>query len=77
MLTVKAPKRHRVTRPVRSETGTLTTLDLYDYTLVVIGTGHLADHAHVAAVDPHTHRSYYPVPASSNGHPGRLERQPS
>ena len=59
---------------VAIEIGTLTTLDLHDYTLVVNGAGHLADNAHVVAVDPHTHRSYYPVPASSNGHPGRLER---
>ena len=62
---------------VAAESGTLTTLDLHDHTLGVTGSGHLADNAHVVAVDPTTHRSYYPVPAGSDGHPALLEREPS
>jgi DNA-binding beta-propeller fold protein YncE len=62
---------------VAAESGTLTTLDLRDHTLAVTGSGHLADGAHVVAVDAGTHRSYYPVPAGSNGYPALLERQPT
>jgi DNA-binding beta-propeller fold protein YncE len=62
---------------VAAESGILTTLDLHDHTLTVTGSGHLADDAHVVAVDPTTHRSYYPVPTGSNGHPALLEREPS
>ena len=62
---------------VAAESGILTTLDLHDHTLVVTGSGHLADNAHVVAVDPTTHRSYYPVPTGSFGHPALLEREPS
>ena len=62
---------------VAAESGTLTTLDLRDHTVAVTGSGRVADGAHVVAVDPNTHRSYYPVPAGSNGHPVLLEREPS
>jgi DNA-binding beta-propeller fold protein YncE len=62
---------------VAAESGTITTLDLRDHTLAVTGSGHLADGAHVVAVDPNTHRSYYPVPAGSNGRPALLEREPA
>jgi DNA-binding beta-propeller fold protein YncE len=62
---------------VAAESGTLTTLDLHGHTLVVSGSGHLADGAHVVTVDSDIHRSYYPVPAGSNGHPALLEREPS
>jgi DNA-binding beta-propeller fold protein YncE len=61
---------------VAAESGTLTTLDLQDHTLAVSGSGHLAEGAHVVAVNIDTHRSYYPVPAGSNGHPSLLEREP-
>ena len=37
---------------VAAESGTLTTLDLRDHTLAVTGLGHLANGAHVVAVDP-------------------------
>lgn len=69
MLTAKAPVLHWVIGEcpdvlayddkgahrlyVAIEIGTLSMLDLHDYTLVVTGTGHLADNAHVVAVDPH------------------------
>lgn len=69
------PSAHRLS--VAAESGTLTTLDLRDHTLVVTGSGHLADGAHVVAVDAGTHRSYYPIPAGSNGHPALLVREPS
>jgi hypothetical protein len=62
---------------VAAESGTLTTLDLHDRTLAVSGSGHLADDAHVVAVDIDTHRSYYPVRAGTGGHPALLEREPS
>jgi DNA-binding beta-propeller fold protein YncE len=62
---------------VAAESGTLTMLDLRDHKLAVTGSGHLAGNAHVVAVDPTTHRSYYPVPTGSNGHPALLEREPS
>ncbi len=57
------PSAHRLY--MAAESGTLTTFDLRDHTLAVIGSGHLADGAHVVAVDAGTHRSYYPVPAST------------
>ena len=69
------PAGHRLY--VAAESGTLTTLDRHDRTLAVTESGHLADNAHVVAVDPTTHRSYYPVPAGSDGHPALLEREPS
>lgn len=63
MLTAKAPVLHWVIGEcpdvlayddkgahrlyVAIEIGTLSMLDLHDYTLVVTGTGHLADNAHV------------------------------
>ena len=62
---------------VAAESGILTTLDLRDHTVAVTGSGRVADGAHVVAVDPTTHRSYYPVPAGSNGHPALLEREPT
>jgi DNA-binding beta-propeller fold protein YncE len=69
------PAAHRLY--VAAESGTVTTLDLRDHRMAVTGSGHLADGAHVVAVDAGTHRSYYPVPAGSNGHPALLEREPT
>jgi DNA-binding beta-propeller fold protein YncE len=63
---------------VAAESGTLTMLDLlHGHVLVVAGSGHLADDAHVVAVDPNTHRSYYPVQAGATGPPAVLEREPN
>jgi DNA-binding beta-propeller fold protein YncE len=62
---------------VAGESGIVTTLDLHGHNLAVTGSGHLADNAHVVAVDPNTHRSFYPVPAGANGHPALLEREPA
>ena len=69
------PAGHRLY--VAAESGTRTPLDRPDRTLAVTESGHLAVNAHVVAVDPTTHRSYYPVPAGSDGHPALLEREPS
>jgi DNA-binding beta-propeller fold protein YncE len=61
---------------VAAESGTVTVLDLRDQrTLTVTGAGHLADGAHVVAVDPGTHHSYYPVPAGANGGPALLDQE--
>jgi hypothetical protein len=40
----------------------------------VLGSGHLADGAHVVAVDPTTHHSFYPVPQGADGRPALLEQ---
>ncbi|MFJ9909513.1 YncE family protein [Streptomyces sp. NPDC101152] len=62
---------------VAAESGWVTTADHRDRHLTVTGRAHLADGAHVVAVDPTTHRSYYPVPHGSGGHPALLIYQPS
>jgi DNA-binding beta-propeller fold protein YncE len=61
---------------VAAESGWLSVLDLHDRHLSVAGSDHLADGAHVVALDPSTHHSYYPIPAGSDGHPALLERGP-
>jgi DNA-binding beta-propeller fold protein YncE len=61
---------------VAAESGTVTILDLRDRKLTVAGSGHLADGAHVVAVDPGTHHSFYPVPAGALGRPALLEQEP-
>jgi hypothetical protein len=45
--------------------------------MTVTGSGHLADGAHVVAVDPGSHHSFYPVPAGANGRPALLEQEPA
>ena len=62
---------------VAAESGDVTILDAQRGRLVVTGSAHLADGAHVVALDPATHHSYYPVPAGSEGHPALLERAPA
>ncbi|OBF25638.1 hypothetical protein A5724_04455 [Mycobacterium sp. ACS1612] len=59
---------------VAAESGTVTVLELRDRALTLLGSGHLADGAHVVAVDPTTHRSFYPVPNGPDGHPVLLVR---
>ena len=59
---------------VADESGTVTVLDVRDRALYPKGSGHLADGAHVVAIDPTTHRSFYPVPNGSDGHPVLLVR---
>jgi DNA-binding beta-propeller fold protein YncE len=61
---------------VAAESGMVTVLDLRGGRTSVAGSGYLAGGAHVVAVDPDTHHSYYPVPAGADGHPALLEREP-
>ncbi|MFF4041223.1 YncE family protein [Streptomyces sp. NPDC001816] len=61
---------------VAAESGWVTTADNRNGHLTVTGRAHLADGAHVVAVDPTTHRSYYPVPHGSDGHPAPLVYRP-
>jgi DNA-binding beta-propeller fold protein YncE len=62
---------------VAAESGEVTTLDRQAGAFVVTGSAHLANAAHVVALDPTTHRSYYPVPSGSSGHPALLEAAPT
>ncbi len=47
---------------VAAESGTVTILHQHDKIVTLVSSGHLADGAHVVAVDPITHRSYHPIP---------------
>lgn len=62
---------------VACESGWLTTLDVHDRRTSITGSSHLADGAHVVAVDPATHRSYYPLSSGANGHPALVVLQPT
>ncbi|MER6568538.1 YncE family protein [Streptomyces sp. NPDC001093] len=62
---------------VAAESGWVTTADNRGRHLTVTGRSHLADGAHVVAVDPTTHRSYYPVAHGSDGHPALLVYRPA
>ncbi|WBO67878.1 YncE family protein [Streptomyces camelliae] len=62
---------------VAAESGWVTTADTHDRHLTVTGRAHLADGAHVVAVDSTTHRSYYPIPHGTGGHPALLVYQPA
>lgn len=61
---------------VACESGWVSVLDRHGKTLTITGSAFLAGGAHVVAVDPATHRSYYPIPAGSDGHPALLVYQP-
>ena len=61
---------------VTAESGWLTTFHVQNRRLTVTGSSHLADGAHVVAVDPSTHRSYYPVPRQPTS-PALLVLEPS
>ena len=54
---------------VAAESGDVTVLTEQNRQLTVLGRDHLADGAHVVAVDPSTHRSYYPIASGPSGHP--------
>jgi DNA-binding beta-propeller fold protein YncE len=62
---------------VAAESGWLTIFDLHNRRLAVVGRSYLADGAHIVAVDPTTHRSYYPVPHGRDGHPALLSFDPT
>jgi DNA-binding beta-propeller fold protein YncE len=62
---------------VAAESGWLTVLDQHDRRLTITGRTHLADGAHVVALDPTTHRSYYPIPHGTDGKPALLTFEPT
>ncbi|GGU43228.1 hypothetical protein [Streptomyces violascens] len=62
---------------IAAESGWLTTLDLHDRHLTATGRARLADGAHIIAVDPTSHRSYYPVPHGTSSHPALLTYRPT
>jgi DNA-binding beta-propeller fold protein YncE len=62
---------------VAAESGWLTVLDEHDRRLAVAGRAHLADGAHVVAVDPTSHRSFYPVPHGRGSAPALLSFAPT
>jgi DNA-binding beta-propeller fold protein YncE len=57
---------------VAAESGDVTTVDIRPAAGRVTGRAHLADNAHVVAVDPSTGRAYFPLPDAGAGHPGLL-----
>jgi len=61
---------------VAAESGWVTILDVRDRQLTVAGRSYLADGAHVVAVDPGTHRSFYPVPHGAAQRPALLIYEP-
>jgi DNA-binding beta-propeller fold protein YncE len=62
---------------VAAESGDLTILDNHGGHLTVAGRAYLAGNAHVVAVNPATHDSYYPIPDGPGGHPALLTYQPA
>lgn len=68
------PGAHRLY--VAAESGWVSLLELHDRRLSVLGSDHLADGAHVVAVDELTHHSFYPLPAGADGHSELLEAEP-
>jgi DNA-binding beta-propeller fold protein YncE len=46
---------------VAAESGTITVFDASSSTLRNIGQAHLADTAHTVAIDPTTHKTYFPL----------------
>jgi len=68
------PGAHRLY--VAAEDGTLSVLDRAGRGVTLIASRHLADGAHVVALDPTTH-SFYPIPHSADGAPALLEQQPA
>lgn len=60
---------------VATESGTVTILDQHDEIVTLVSSGHLADDAHVVAVDLTTHHSYYPIPHGENGKAALLDEQ--
>ncbi len=61
---------------VAGEGGKVTVLAERGRSLTALGSDHLADGAHIVAVDPLTHRSYFPIPNGTGGRPELLIRRP-
>ena len=62
---------------VACESGWLTVADRHGSALTIAGSAHFADGSHVVAVDPASHRSYYPIPSGPDGKPTLLIEQPA
>ena len=62
---------------VAAESGEVTTVDIRPAAGRVTGRAHLADGAHVVAVDRTTGRAYFPVPDAGDGRPGLLITEPA
>ncbi|MFL6110908.1 MAG: YncE family protein [Catenulispora sp.] len=62
---------------VACESGWLTIADLHGKTLASAASAHFADGAHIVAVDPATHRSYYPIADGPAGKPVLLVEEPT
>jgi DNA-binding beta-propeller fold protein YncE len=62
---------------VAAEDGTLSVLERRGRAAVLIASAHLADGAHVIALDPVTHRCYLPIPRDNTGRPALLEQEPA
>jgi YVTN family beta-propeller protein len=62
---------------VAAESGTVSVFDQEGGHLTELGSGHLADGAHVAVLDPNTHHTYYPIPDGTGGRPALLEQAPN
>jgi DNA-binding beta-propeller fold protein YncE len=62
---------------VAAESGVVTTVDLGPPAGRVTGRAHLAEGAHVVAVDRSTGRAYFPVPDAGDGRPGLLITEPA
>ncbi len=69
------PGLHRLY--VAAESGPLTILDHIGGQLTVTGRDRIADGAHVVAIDPTNHRTYYPIPHGSGDRPSLLTFEPS
>lgn len=61
---------------VAAESGVVSVLELAGRRTRLTGSGHLADGAHVVAVDPTNGHSYYPIPVGASGRPALLEAAP-
>lgn len=62
---------------VAAESGIVSVLDDDHGHLAPRASGHLADGAHSVAVDPTTHRSYFPIAKARNGSPELWEFEPT
>lgn len=62
---------------VAAESGVVSIFDDDHGRLAPRGSGHLADGAHSVAVDPATHRSYFPIAKGRNGSPELWEFEPA
>jgi DNA-binding beta-propeller fold protein YncE len=62
---------------VAAESGWLTLADLHGRTLTVTGSAYFADGAHVVAVDPASHHSYFPIADGPGGKPVLLVEEPT